>query len=226
MALFFTFTQHGSSGQGVDTHADEDYSRCRIDLYCGKGRAMKRRSTMLTLAAAGLLTFVPGPATADPNNASGTWQLHIEVPNVARASNRDTLAITGTGVFSIHPKAVTASGTFTHTVAGNGSFTGTWTATDLLSFEFYGCGVVSSIGATLPPNFCGGALKMRVAFAPAGTSQSVPGIINIFCVIGSQAPPPHDNPTEPGEEGMTAVVPGVANFNKIVSGMNLYIRTS
>src|SRR5919204_927381 len=184
---------------------------------------MKRRSLLLALAAI-LIGLLPGPAAADPNNASGTWELHLEVPNVARASNGDTLALTGMGVFSIHPKTVTASGTFTHNVAGGGTFTGTWTATDLLSFEFYGCGVVASIGATLPPNLCGGALKMRVAFAPAGTSQSVPGIINIFCVIGSQAPPPHDNPTEPGEEGMTAVVPGVANFNKIVSGMNLYIR--
>jgi hypothetical protein len=181
---------------------------------------------LLALAAAGLLAVVPGPATADPNNGSGTWQLHIDIPNVAKASNGDTLAITGTGTFSIHPKSVTASGTFTHNVAGGGTFTGAWTATDLLSFEFYGCGVVPSIGATLPPNLCGGALKMRVAFMPAGTTLTIPGIITVFCVIGPQAPPPHDNPTQPGEEGMTAVVPGVANFNKIVSGMNVYVKTS
>jgi hypothetical protein len=187
---------------------------------------MKRRSVLLGLAAAALLALAPGPATADPNNASGTWQLHIEVPNVARASNGDTLAITGMGVFSTHPKSVTASGMFTHHVAGGATLTGMWTATDLLSFEFYGCGVVPSIGATLPPNFCGGALKMRVVFMPAGTTVTLPGIITVFCVVGPQAPPPHDNPTQPGEEGMTAVVPGVANFNKIVSGMNIYIQTS
>jgi hypothetical protein len=187
---------------------------------------MKRRSALLALAAAGLLAVAPGPATADPNNESGTWELVIEVPNVARASNGDTLAITGTGVFSTHPKTVTASGSFTHTLAGDGALTGTWTATDLLSFEFYGCGVVPSIGATLPPNLCGGALKMRVLFMPAGTTLSIPGMITVFCVIGPQAPPPHDNPTEPGEEGMTAVVPGIANFNKIVSGMNVYVQTS
>jgi hypothetical protein len=178
------------------------------------------------MLAAALLALVPGRATADPNNASGTWELHLEVPNVAMASNGDTLALTGMGVFSTHPKTVTASGTFTHNVAGGGTFTGTWTATDLLSFEFYGCGVIPSTGATLPPNFCGGALKMRVVFTPAGTSLTIPGIITVFCVIGPQAPPPHDNPTEPGEEGATAVVPGIANFNKIVSGMNVYIQTS
>src|SRR5213593_1782177 len=137
---------------------------------------MKRRSALLAFAiAAALLAVVPGRATADPNNASGTWQLHIEVPNVAMASNGDTLAITGMGAFSTHPKTVTASGAFTHDVAGDGTLTGTWTATDLLSFEFYGCGVVPSIGASLPPDFCGGAVKMRVVFVPAGTNLVIPG---------------------------------------------------
>ena len=187
---------------------------------------MRKVSGLVALAAAGLLAVVPGPAAADPNNASETWQLLIEVPNVASASNGDTLAITGTGEFSTHPKTVTASGTFTHNVAGGGSLTGTWTATDLLSFEFYGCGSVPSIGATLPPNLCGGALKMRVLFMPAGTSLALQGIITVFCVIGHQAPPTQDNPTEPGEERAIAVVPGIANFNKIVSGMNVYIQTS
>jgi hypothetical protein len=189
-------------------------------------RAAAVGAAIALLLAVALLALVPGRAAADPNNASGTWELHLEVPNVAMASNGDTLALTGMGVFSTHPKTVTASGAFTHNVAGGGTFTGTWTATDLLSFEFYGCGVIPSTGATLPPNFCGGALKMRVVFTPAGTSLTIPGIITVFCVIGPQAPPPHDNPTEPGEEGATAVVPGIANFNEIVSGMNVYIQTS
>jgi len=63
-------------------------------------------------------------------------------------------------------------------------------------------------------------------FMPAGTSLTLPGIITVFCLIGEQAPPTHDNPTEPGEEGVTAVIPGVANFNKIVSGMNRFVQTS
>jgi hypothetical protein len=188
---------------------------------------MKTRSALVAFStAAALLAVAPGRATADPNNASGTWELHVEVPNVAMASNGDTLAITGMGVFSTHPKTVTASGEFTHDVAGGGMATGAWTATDLLSFQFYGCGVVPSIGVTTPPDSCGGALKMRVVLTPAGTSLTIPGIITVFCVIGPQAPPPHDNPAQPGEEGMTAVVPGIANFNKIVSGMNVYVQTS
>src|SRR5919204_5315600 len=106
---------------------------------------MKRGSVLLTAAMACLLAAL-GPAAAGARNASGTWELHIEVPNVAMASSGDTLAITGTGVFSTHPKTVTASGGFTGTAAGDGTITGTWTATDLLSFHFYGCGVIPSIG--------------------------------------------------------------------------------
>lgn len=184
---------------------------------------MKRRSALTLLAAAALLAIGPAPAGADPNNESGTWELHLEVPNVAQAPNGETLSITGMGVFSIHPKSVTATGAFTHTVPGVGSFSGTWTATDLLSFEFYGCGVVESLGVTLPPDFCGGALKLRAVFAPTGTSLLIPGAITIFCIVGPQAPSSHDDPSE---EGMTAVVPGIANFNTIVSGMNIYIQTS
>ena len=187
---------------------------------------MKRRSALLALVATGLFAMMSGSAAADPNNESATFRLFMDVPNFARASNGDTVGVTGRGIFSVHPKSVTASGTFTYHAAGDGTLTGTWTATDLLSFEFYGCGVIPSIGATVPPNFCGGALKMRVVATPAGTSLTIPGIITVFCVIGPQAPPPHDNPTEPGEEGATAVVPGIANFNKIVSGMNVYIQTS
>ena len=185
---------------------------------------MRRLLTPALALALGMLAFAPAAAVA--TNQHATFELHIEVPNVAKAPNGDTLAITGGGVFATHPKSVTASGGFTHTVAGGGTITGTWTATDLLSFHFYGCGSIPSIGATLPPNFCGGALKMRVELSVAGTSLKLPGIMTIFCVIGPKAPTPHDNPTQTGEEGITAVVPSVANFNKIVSGMNLYVRTS
>jgi hypothetical protein len=189
---------------------------------------MKRRSVLLFAAVAALLALAVAPAAADPNNASGTWELHVEVPNVAMASNGDTLAITAEegSEFSTHPKAITASGDFTFNAAGGGTETGTWTATDLLSFEFYGCGSVPELNLTLPPDRCGGALKMRVVFTPDGTSEAIPGIITIFCIVGPQAPTPHDNSAEPGEEGMTAVVPGVDNFNKIVSGQNIYIQTA
>src|SRR6266511_6057340 len=102
-----------------------------------------RRLILVLVAAAATLMLTPGAAVADPNNEAATFPLLIEVPNVAQAPNGDQVAVTGDGVFSVHPKSVTASGGFTHThsqgaVIGSGS----WTASGLLSFEFYGCGVV------------------------------------------------------------------------------------
>jgi hypothetical protein len=184
-----------------------------------------RRFILLFAAFAASAVLVPGSATADPNNESHTFQLHLEQPNVSEAPNGDRVAVTGSGVFSVHPKSVTASGMFTHrTSTGALVASGSWTATDLLSFEFYGCGVIPALGVTLPdPNACGGALKLGVVLTPTGTSLSIPGILTIFCIIGPQAPPTHNTP--PGE-GINLVVPGNANFNQIVSGMNVYIKTS
>jgi hypothetical protein len=183
---------------------------------------MKRRSALVLVFAACVLMVAPGRAVADPNNEGATFQLHIEVPNVAEAPNGDRVAITGMGVFSVHPKSVTASGTFTHTTsAGTGVGAGAWTATELLSFEFYGCGVVESVGVTLPPNFCGGALKLEVTLTPTRTNLAFRGILTIFCIVGPQAPESHNDPSE---EGVALVVPGIVNFNKQVGGMNIYIR--
>ena len=135
-----------------------------------------RRLTLFVVGLAAALALMPGAAIADPNNEAATFELHIEVPNVAQASSGDRIAITGMGTFSVHPKSVTASGGFVHTTStGMLVGSGTWTATDLLSFEFYGCGVVKGIGATLPANFCGGVLKLRVVFTPSGTSLAIPG---------------------------------------------------
>jgi hypothetical protein len=189
---------------------------------------MKRRVAVLAALASGVFLALPSAGAADPNNDSGTWDLHIEVPNVSEAPNGDRVAITGTGEFSVHPKSVEAEGEFIHTDSeGTVLITGTWEAVQLISFEFYGCGVVESLGVTLPPNFCGGVLKMRVLLTvetPASLAGAqVEGILTIFCIVGPQAPTSHD---ELSEEGISLVVPGVLNFNKIVSGMNIYIQTS
>ena len=185
---------------------------------------MKGRLALVSALALAAFAFAPGGAVADPNNAPGTWELHLEVPNISEAPNGDRISVTGSGVFSIHPKSATASGAFTHTDAdGNVVGSGTWTADKLLSFEFYGCGVVESLGVTLPANFCGGALKLDITLTPTGTDIELDGNLTIFCIVGPQAPSSHDDPSE---EGITLGVPGVANFNRIVGGMNIYIQTS
>ncbi|MGI8616066.1 MAG: hypothetical protein ACR2L4_04690 [Actinomycetota bacterium] len=51
----------------------------------------------------------------------------------------------------------------------------------------------------------------------------VPAIMTVFCIVGNQAPASHATPTG---EGVTLNVPGIINFNHIVHGENIYIRTS
>ena len=169
-----------------------------------------------------LALFVLGPASGLAASGSQSYQLHLELPNVSQASNGDRVSVTGQWEFAIHPKSATASGRFVHTdSSGTVLAAGTWTATDLLEFQPYGCGVVQT--TPLPPNFCGGAVKMNVTLTPGGTSLAIPGTLTVFCIIGPNPPNSHDDPTG---EGIHLVVPGIANFNEIVSGMNMYIRQS
>jgi hypothetical protein len=162
------------------------------------------------------------PTTASGDSATHTFLLEVEVPNVSQAPNGDRVAITGEGEFQVHPKAVEAEGGFTHTdSAGTVLAAGTWTATNLLAYQSYGCGVVE--GDPLPPELCGGQLKMAVVLTPDGTSLQIPAILTVFCIIGPNPPNSHDDMSG---EGITLVVPGIVNFNQIVSGMNVYVQTS
>jgi hypothetical protein len=175
---------------------------------------MRRRSALLGALASALSMLVPAAGSAA---GTRTYELHMEVPNVAQAPNGDQVALTGEGVFQVHPKGVEASGGFTHTDSdGNLAATGTWQATKLRTYQSYG-GVV--LGNELPADFCGGKMKMRVLLTPDGTSLQIKGTLTVFCIIGTNPPASHDDPSG---EGVTLV----ANFNKIVSGMNVYIRTS
>ena len=129
-------------------------------------------------------------------------------------------ASTGEGLFSIHPKTVSANGNFTHSDSqGNVLGSGTWVATQLLSFQPYGCGVV--LGFPVPPNLCGGKLMLRVQLT--SESGQFEGILSVFCIIGPNPPNSHDD--ESGEGARLDII-GVNNFNKIVSGGNVYIKTN
>jgi len=73
----------------------------------------------------------------------------------------------------------------------------------------------------LPPNFCGGKVKMSVMLAtPLG---ELPGTLTIFCVIG---PNPPNSINGPLGEGATLSVPGIINFNHSAGGDNFIIQTS
>lgn len=178
---------------------------------------MKKWFAFVGAMVVALGIFVPAAAGTARNNESATYEFHLEVPNVAMAPNGDTVAVTGMGTFGVHPKSVSGGGTFTHTLASGGTLTGTWTATKLRSFQPYGCGVV--FGTPLPENFCGGRVLMRVTLVPdAAPSLSFQGRLWIYCLIG--------NPPASASEGIRLSVPGLINFNKVVGGENVYIKTS
>jgi hypothetical protein len=183
-----------------------------------------KRIIFVLAAASAMLVFAPTAAVAD--SARHTYQLHLEEANVAQAPNGDQVAITGEGVFGVHPDTVDAEGEYVHTDPnGNVMGQGTWTATNLLTYQPYGCGVLAFTDppTPLPPDWCGGRVFMRVLFTPEGTNLELPGTIEVFCIIGPNPPNNHDDPTG---EGVLVNVPGIIHFNRIVFGDNLYIQTS
>src|SRR6266545_709074 len=130
------------------------------------------------------------------------------------------LPITAVAEFSVHPGSVEAEGTFTHTDAGGTVIaTGTWEATGFIEYESYGCGEV--FGDPIPPELCGGAVKMNVTLhSPLG---DLSGILTVICVIGTHAP---GAVLGPRTEGVTLNLPGIINFNHSIEGENVFIQTS
>ena len=141
-----------------------------------------------------------------------TYELHLDVPQVSQAANGEMVVITGSGVFSVNPKTVSATGTFTSQSSGSG----TWVATQLLDFQPYGCGII--FGTPIPPNLCGGKLMLRVLLTNSTSGQEFDGVLWVFCLVG--------NPPSSAGEGARMDIIGVNNFNKIVSGGNIYVKTS
>lgn len=179
-----------------------------------------RRLILLALALAAAVLLVPTVAVAD--SATHTYLLVMEEPNFGVAANGDQIAVTGEGEFSVNPNSVTAAGEFTHTDSGGNILaTGTWTATGLINYQSYGCGEV--FGNPIPPDLCGGAVKMSVTLTPTGTSLELPGTMTVFCVIGTHAP---QSILGPLTEGVTLNVPGIQNFNHSDGGENVYIQIS
>ena len=183
---------------------------------------MRRRHCFAVAAVAVLAAFLPGRAVAtENNNESARYQLHIEVPNVAKSADGDTVAITGMGEFSVHPKEFTGAGTFTLTNDGT-TLSGTWAGVELLAFQPYGCGVLFG-EPTIPPNFCGGFILARVVLTPT-TGPTMTAILRVVCIIGDV--PGQYFVSKNATEGITLDVPGVENYNEQVSGMNVFIRTA
>ena len=185
---------------------------------------MRRR---LGLAAALVLAIsAMGVATASAHTSKATFDWHVgdallqglgfPVGNQAMAPNGDVMTIVGTGSFSADGKWATGGGTFSHHVAATGAtHTGTFTADGVISYQSYGCG-----GEGLPPNFCGGELKLAITATPdAAPAVRRAATLTINCELGPDVP-------ASVLEGVRVNVYDVINFNKQVpeSGANVFIQ--
>jgi hypothetical protein len=198
---------------------------------------MERRFAVAVGLAATLAALAAPAAVGHGDNGTGnqavTYGVTMNTPNGARAPSGDrvrvqcTFGLGGCGTFTTKDKAVSMSGTFVHTDSGGTVVgAGTWVATQLISFDPYGCGIVDFDGpggappVIIPPFICGGALKLGVLLT-AGTQQ-LEGILTIFCIVGENPPNSHD---ELSEEGVTLNIPGVVNFNEVdFVGTNNFVR--
>lgn len=198
---------------------------------------MRRRFAIVPTAMAVAVAICAPNAGGHRDNGTGnvavTYGVTMAMPNGARAPSGDRVRVQcagglgGCGTFTTKDKAVNMSGTFVHTdAAGTVVGAGTWVATQLISFEAYGCGVVDFDGpggsppVTIPPFICGGGLKIRVLLTAGG--QQLEGILTIFCIVGENPPNSHD---ELAEEGITLNIPGVINFNHVdFTGANNFVQ--
>ena len=135
----------------------------------------------------------------------------------AVADNGDIVSVVGTGTFNLGSAKTTGGGTFVHTTGGGvlvGS--GTWTATGVEDFTFYGC------GGDLPSNLCGGLLTLDVHLVAGGGAAAFDGVLVIDCLIGDAIPPG-------AIEGIKLNVSGGPNFDETMfeeSGLTLYVSRS
>jgi hypothetical protein len=136
----------------------------------------------------------------------------------ASAANGDIVRVSGTGTFKALSGKATGGGPFAHTnAAGVLVGFGTWEATGVKSFEFFGCG-----GGGFPPNFCGGVLTLDVHLSGVSLTAGpieADAVLTVHCAIGP------DTPAD-AFEGITLDIPGVINFDTLIeaeSGLTLYV---
>ena len=137
-------------------------------------------------------------------------------PDITMADNGDTIEVAGSGTLSIHPASVTGDGTFTHKAAGGGVLAGgTWTATELQSFNDYGT------APGFPPNFHSGRALIRVHLVVTSgplTGAEADAVLTVNCELaGGKVPEGH-------HEGIRLAIQNLINFNKQVSGNTLFIK--
>jgi hypothetical protein len=186
------------------------------------------RRLVLVPTALSLLLF-SGMVSAQAAPASGafTWDAGAGIvcgvaaeacPDVANASNGDTISVKTTGTLNTADGSASGGGSFEHrNTSGDVVATGTLTATGLITFIPYGCG-----GGPFPPNLCGGraALAVHLVAHPASNPNATveaDGLLEVTCLIGS--------PPSGAMEGIRLNVKDLLNFNKPAGGDTLFIKS-
>jgi|SRR5438874_6947475 len=98
------------------------------------------RASRIASIVIGVLFGISTQQSAFASSATETYQLHMEAPQVAQAANGEMVSITGSGVYSVNPKTVSATGTFTSPSSGNG----TWVPLSYSIFSPTGAGLFSA----------------------------------------------------------------------------------
>lgn len=193
--------------------------------------------TVFVVAVAGLLACGVEPTATPTDGASfarggvppapgaATFEYHAGdaflgsinpafAPDKATAPNGDVLELSGSGSLSVYPNAVTGGGTFTHKDAnGNVRGSGTWAATQLLSFQNDG-------GSPLTPaTFRSGVALIRVHLTAGGGAVELDGTLRISCHL------PQTDVPGGFVEGIRLAVDGAVNFNHEAGGATVFIVT-
>lgn len=192
---------------------------------------MRRKALVFALAFVAALFAVSGAAS---KSSKATFDVHVgdnflpplAHPSIARAANGDTITIVLTGTFNTGAKSAGGSGTFIHMHGTTVLASGTLTLTRTIAFQSYGCGVAPD-GSTFPSNFCGGRVLLAAHLVGHPTSNpnatvARNAVFEVNCQVHSTtfSPPPGTS------EGIKLVVKGGPNFNKHVSGANLFVQTA
>ena len=134
-------------------------------------------------------------------------------PDVAKASNGDTVTLAGSGTFNPNPSMqATGGGSFVHRdPLGKIKAFGTWTAVELVSWTPGGFGTA---GGALPVGSEGGVAVIKVHVSPATGGAGFTALLTIDCGLAT-----------PGvDEGVNLNVLGVINFGTSVSGNTLFLK--
>jgi hypothetical protein len=163
---------------------------------------------VLALATAALTAGGAGSAT------SKSSFLVFTEPSTSAAGGGATIETELAGSFNVAAKTASGEGEYSSAAIGSGTFT----LTRLIAFQFYGCGFVDDIDLG-DASLCGGRALFAVHFTP-DVGAPFDGTIEINCQIhgpSNQAPPGTSEGTKVNTRGI--------NFNKHVSGENVFIKT-